>query len=206
MSVPYATDVSVQYIIHTHVYQPVRLHKYCIYPSLPPRFLLTFPENMSTTSNKGASSALSRWCSHSRHISISNNLFCALIGHHLMAFGAGVERTRVDLAAFITIQKTTLARIALRLFYSLAFLPFYSIYIILLSITLFVNEGARIVEQFLCVTIYIFSFGTLNFTRMASFYSTFMLVLESLIGRLWHDSTIIFTTPRMACDLCASRA
>lgn len=157
-----------------------------------------------SSANKGAASAMSRWCSHSRPITYSNNLFAALGVHYLLAFGAGIERSVEDLFETARPQRGFLSFGLWILWYllvTLIRLPYMS----LLSIVLLINEIWRIVEQSAYILLYICTFGIFNFTRMNSVYATFFHSVEPLFGKIWHDSTIRLVTPKSPCTLCKSK-
>lgn len=96
-----------------------------------------------SSANKGSASALSRWCSHTRLITYSNNPLAVLGVHHLIAFGAVIERTRQDLSQSIAKDSNTSTRFVLNIVYFLLVCSYFSV----LGVVLVLNEEWKIVEQ-----------------------------------------------------------
>lgn len=150
----------------------------------------------NVSANLGAADALSRWCSHSRHITHSNNLFGAIGLHHLMSFAAGLHSTVVEFGLLLN-GNNFLAYIAYVALYTVI-----CVYYAILVVLLVLNEFAQVLERSVCLCFHIFTFFFFNYSRMNSIYGTAMNIVESVLGKLWHDSTIVLTTPQNLCRSC----
>lgn len=150
----------------------------------------------NVSSNSGAASAASRWCSHSRHIDHRNNLFSALGVHHMMSFGCGLETSRDDLLSLAQ-RGPWLLKIAYCIF-----LIFVGLYYAVLMCVLVLNEICQLTERFVYFLFFVSTLGFFNFSRMNSLYGTSFTIVESLLGNIWHDSTIVLTAPKRLCTSC----
>lgn len=111
--------------------------------------------------------------------------------HHLLSFGAGLECSRQDY----------LLRIAEEKHFS-TYLLLGAIYIIFATILLCYYSKRRIIEQAFCFVTYTITFGIFNYSSMGSFYGTFMMPMEKLAGKIWHDSVIKLVTEKSNCTIC----